>query len=78
MATPQRIALPIKGISERMPVEDTSPATTFYIKNVRCPGTLEKQVRLSQRPGSERWSTTRLSGATAAPIVAMTVVQVAV
>lgn len=75
---PQRFTMPIKGLSERLPVEDSEPATTYYIKNVRAPGALERQIRLAQRPGLDKWSTTQFTDGLVVPIVSMAVVQVVI
>jgi len=72
----QRFMLPIKGISERLPVEDAEKLTTFYLMNVRAPGALERQIRLAQRPGQDKWSSTLVSGPRSSPIVEMTTVDV--
>jgi len=73
-----RFILPIKGLNERLPVEDAEPATTFYLMNVRVPGALERQIRIAQRPGLDKWSTTRVSGTVFNPVVEMTYVDVPV
>jgi len=73
----QRLILPIKGLSERLPVEDADPATTFHLMNVRVPGALERQIRIAQRPGQDKWSTIQVSGSIDNPVVEMTYVDVA-
>ena len=67
----QRFLPPIKGLNKRMPVEDSEKMTTYYLMNVRAPGSLERQVRIAQRPGLDKWSTTQVSGGTANPVIAM-------
>jgi hypothetical protein len=67
--------LPIRGISKSMIVDKESPTTSGYINNVRPRDVLEKRIRLGQRPGLDKWSTTQVGGAEL-PVVAMTVVSV--
>ena len=61
---------PIQGISKGVPVDKESPATSGYMNNVRPVDTLERRIRLGQRPGLDKWSTDQI-GAVEQPIVAM-------
>lgn len=42
---------PVKGYSDSLQVADQQTLTSQYMKNVRAPGVLEKQLRITQRPG---------------------------
>ena len=64
---------PIQGISKGVPVDKESPATSGYMNNVRPVDTLERKIRLGQRPGLDKWSTDQIGGVEQ-PIVAMTFV----
>jgi hypothetical protein len=64
------IPIPIKGYSEGFPVDASPPATGGYMLNVRPQDVLEGRIRLGQRPGQDKWSTTQIGAATQ-PIVAM-------
>jgi len=64
---------PIKGISKGLPVDKEQPTTSGYMNNVRPVDVLEKQLRLGQRPGLDKWSDTQIGDAEQ-PVVAMCVV----
>ena len=64
---------PIQGISKGVPVDKESPATSGYMNNVRPVDTLERKIRLGQRPGLDKWSTDQI-GASEQPVVCMVVV----
>lgn len=61
---------PIQGISKGVPVDKESPATSGYMNNVRPTDTLERRVRLGQRPGLDKWSTDQV-GDVEQPVVFM-------
>lgn len=71
-----RFSMPLKGLNKAAEIEDQLPLTTQHIYNVRAPGTLERQLRLSQRPGMTTWHPNIMSGSGANPIVALTIVDV--
>jgi hypothetical protein len=73
---PRKFYLPIKGLHKAIQIADQPELTTQHMMNVRAPGTLERQLRISQRPGLERWSTVQLGGGAANPIVRMVLVDV--
>jgi hypothetical protein len=64
---------PIKGVSKGLPVDKEQPTTSGYMNNVRPVDVLEKQLRIGQRPGLSKWSTTQI-GAAEQPVVAMCIV----
>jgi len=64
---------PIKGISKGLPVDKEQPTTSGYMNNVRPVDVLEKQLRLGQRPGLDKWSDTQIGDAEQ-PVVAMCIV----
>jgi len=61
---------PINGVSKAMSPDQQPPMTTAYMQNVFPVDTLERRVRLGQRPGLERMYTQQIGGA-ANPIVAI-------
>lgn len=65
--------LPLLGISRIITVEKESPAYSGYMNNVRPTDVLENRIRIGQRPGLDRWSTTQI-GSAEQPVVAMTMV----
>lgn len=65
--------LPIYGISRIITVEKEPSKYSGYMNNVRPTDVLESKIRLGQRPGLDKWSSTQIGGAEL-PIVAMTVV----
>ena len=71
----REIPLPIQGVNYGLPVDKSQQATSGYMNNVRPVDTLEKRIRLGQRPGQDKWSATQVGGATA-PIVCVCVVAV--
>ncbi len=64
---------PIRGISRGLPTDKEQPTTSGYMNNVRPVDVLERQLRLGQRPGLDKWSDTQI-GDEEQPIVAMTIV----
>jgi len=65
---------PIKGISKGLPVDKEPPTTSGYMLNVRPIDTLERRLRLGQRPGLDKWGAGTQIGAAEQPVVAMVVV----
>ena len=66
--------LPIKGISKLFTYDKSVPATSGYMNNTRGVGIFNKQVRLTQRPGLDKWGAGTQVGAAEQPVVAMCVV----
>ena len=64
---------PIKGISKGLPVDKEQPTTSGYMNNVRPIDTLERRLRLGQRPGLDKWSDQQI-GAAEQPVCAMVIV----
>lgn len=64
---------PIRGISKGLPVDKEQPTTSGYMNNVRPVDVLERQLRLGQRPGLDKWSTDQI-GDSEQPVVAMCIV----
>jgi len=66
--------LPIKGVAYGLPVDKVSVATSGYMNNCRPVDTLEKRLRIGQRPGLDKWGNGDQIGAAEQPVVAMCVV----
>ena len=69
----EELTPPIKGISRGLPTDKEQPTTSGYMNNVRPVDVLERQLRLGQRPGLDKWSATQI-GAAEQPVVAMCIV----
>ena len=67
--------IPIKGLSEGFEVSTSEPMTSGYMNNVRPIDSLERRLRLGQRPGLEKKYAQQIGGI-AAPIVAIISVSV--
>ncbi|KKM61053.1 hypothetical protein LCGC14_1535580 [marine sediment metagenome] len=65
---------PIKGISKGLPVDKEPITTSGYMNNVRPIDTLERRLRLGQRPGLDKWGNGDQIGAAEQPVVAMVIV----
>lgn len=61
---------PVKGFSEGLVASSPLPLTSGYMNNVRAIDTLEKQVRIGQRPGQDKAYAQQIGGA-AFPIMAI-------
>ena len=70
----QEMTPPIKGISKGLPVDKEMPTTSGYMNNVRPIDTLERRLRLGQRPGLDKWGAGTQIGAAEQPVVAMVIV----
>lgn len=70
----QELQPPIRGVSKGLPVDKESPATSGYMRNVRPTDTLEKRIRLGQRPALVKWGAGTQIGSTEQPVVAMCIV----
>jgi hypothetical protein len=62
--------LPIRGKSLGMPQDKQPPLTSGYLNNVRPRDVLENRVRIGQRPGLDKWSSSQVGNAEQ-PIVAI-------
>lgn len=69
----QEIPLPVKGYSLGLAPSQQPALTTSYMNNVRPRDVLEKRIRIGQRPGFAKWSSTQV-GSSSQPIVAMAIV----
>ena len=69
----QEWPLPIFGISRIITVEKEPAKYSGYMSNVRPTDALENKIRLGQRPGLDKWSTTQI-GSAEQPVVALCVV----
>jgi hypothetical protein len=67
------IPLPCKGFSEGLPASNQPALTTGYCNNVRPKDILAKRIRIGQRPGIAKWSTTQV-GSSTQPVVCMCVI----
>ena len=65
---------PIRGISKGLPVDKEQPTTSGYMNNVRPIDTLERRLRLGQRPGLDKWGAGVKIGDAEQPVCAMCVV----
>jgi len=65
---------PIRGVSKGLPVDKEQPITSGYMNNVRPIDTLERRLRLGQRPGLDKWGAGTQIGAAEQPVVAMCIV----
>ena len=65
---------PIRGVSKGLPVDKEQPTTSGYMNNVRPIDTLERRLRLGQRPGLDKWGVGVQIGAAEQPVCAMCVV----
>ena len=65
---------PIKGISKGLPVDKEQPTTSGYMNNVRPVDVLERQLRLGQRPGLDKWGAGTQIGDSEQPVVAVCIV----
>ena len=70
----QELIPPIKGVSKGLPVDKEHPTTSGYMNNVRPIDTLERRLRLGQRPGLDKWGAGVQIGAAEQPVVAMCIV----
>ena len=59
---------PIKGFSEGFNVDQAPPGYSFYMNNVRIIDTLDRKLRIGQRPGLEKKYIQLIAGV-AGPIV---------
>ena len=64
---------PIKGVSKGLPIDKEQPTTSGYMNNVRPVDVLERQLRLGQRPGLDKWSDDQIGDAEM-PVVTMCIV----
>ena len=69
----QEWPLPIFGISRIITVEKEPAKYSGYMNNVRPVDVLENKIRLGQRPGLDKWSSTQI-GSAEQPVVALVVV----
>lgn len=64
-------SLPIAGFSEGLPVDKSDPMTSGYMNNVRPIDSLERRIRLGQRPGLDKWGAGKQIGTAEQPVVCM-------
>lgn len=65
---------PIKGVSKGLPVDKEVPTTSGYMNNVRPVDSLERRLRLGQRPALDKWGAGVQIGSSEQPVVALTIV----
>ncbi len=65
---------PIKGLFRGTLVGHAPELTSEDMNNVRPIDTLEKRIRIGQRPGLDKWGNGTQVGAAEQPVVAMTFV----
>ena len=70
----QELIPPIKGVSKGLPVDKEPPTTSGYMNNVRPVDVLERQLRLGQRPGLDKWGAGTQIGDAEIPVIAMCIV----
>jgi len=64
------IPMPIKGINYTLPDDKIQSSFSPYMLNVRAFDTLERKIRLGQRPGMDKMYSQQIGG-TSEPIVWM-------
>ena len=65
---------PIKGLFRGTLLGHAPELTSESMNNVRPVDTLEKRIRIGQRPGLDKWGNGTQVGAAEQPVVAMTFV----
>lgn len=65
---------PIRGLYRGSLSGHAPDLTSEQLNNVRPVDTLEKRIRISQRPGLDKWGNGTQIGSTEQPVVAMTFV----
>ena len=56
------LPLPIKGLNRGLPVSISPSEYSSYLSNVRPVDVLEGRLRLGQRPGMKKWTSTQIGG----------------
>lgn len=67
---PVKFELPIQGFSEGLVVRDTPAVLSGDMNNVRATDTIERRLRIGQRPGLSKAFTTQIASAKS-PVVAI-------
>lgn len=67
--------IPIRGVSEALPVDGAAPLTSGYMNNVRATDVLEERIRIGQRPGLDKVFDQQVGGASS-PIVLITTISI--
>lgn len=62
---------PVRGKSEKLPVDKAQPATSGYMNNVRGTSSLSKRFIVCQRPALDKWGAGNQIGAAEQPVVAI-------
>jgi hypothetical protein len=57
------VPLPIKGVNKGLPAAVSPAEYSSYMSNVRPTDVLEGKLRLGQRPGLKKWSSTQIGDA---------------
>ncbi len=65
---------PVKGLFRGTLLGHAPELTSESMNNVRPVDTLEKRIRIGQRPGLDKWGNGTQVGAAEQPVVAMTFV----
>ena len=68
--------LPIKGLHLGGSAEQGAAMTSTHLNNVRARCVLENKVRISQRPGLEKWGDGDRVGSATSPAVALCTVSI--
>jgi hypothetical protein len=71
----RELPIPIRGVSEALPVDKAAPLTSGYMNNVRPIDVLEKRIRIGQRPGLDKAFDQQIGGASS-PILLITTVSI--
>uniref|UniRef100_A0A6M3J059 Uncharacterized protein n=1 Tax=viral metagenome TaxID=1070528 RepID=A0A6M3J059_9ZZZZ len=66
----QEWPLPVFGVSRIITVEKEPAKYSGYMNNIRPTDVLESKIRLGQRPGLDKWSSTQI-GSAENPVVAL-------
>ncbi len=60
----EEIPLPLRGINFSYPLDKQDASSSPYMDNVRPFDTLERRIRLGQRPGMDKMYSQQIGGAT--------------
>lgn len=71
----EEVPLPLKGVSESLPLDKSDPVSSPHMNNCRPIDVLEKRIRIGQRPGLDKVYTQQIGGEST-PIVVLTQVTV--
>jgi hypothetical protein len=68
------VPIPLKGNLKGVSSDKAMPDYSEHLNNIRPQDTLEKKIRIGQRPGQKKWGSGTQIGSSEQPVVAMCVV----